>query len=136
MLQEQYVNSRLLFHTPENRDEILEKHINSEYPSVIVSPSMISGVDFKGDLSRFQIIIKIPFPFLGSTKVKKRMDTNSKWYSHRTVCDLIQMTGRSMRSHDDWCNTFILDSSLSDLLKYNGHLLPRWYSNSIKTLNI
>ena len=136
MLQEQYVNKRLLFHTPENRDEMLEKHINADYPSVIVSPSMVSGVDFKDELSRFQIILKVPFPFLGSNKVKRRMETNKKWYPHRTVCDLIQMCGRSMRSHEDYCNTFILDSSLSDLLKYNGDLLPRWFSNSIKELKL
>ncbi|NPV12888.1 MAG: DEAD/DEAH box helicase family protein [Ignavibacteria bacterium] len=135
-LQEQYINKRLIFHTPDNRDEMLDKHINSDKPTVIVSPSMISGVDLKDDLSRFQIILKIPFPFLGSEKIKQRQKTKPEWYSWKTVCNLIQMSGRSIRSHEDWAETFILDSSLSDLLKYNSKLIPRWYSDSIRELKI
>lgn len=135
-LQEQYINKRLIFHTPENRDEMLEKHINATYPSVIVSPSMVSGVDLKDDISRFQIILKIPFPFLGSEKIKQRQKTKPEWYYWKTVCDLIQMSGRSIRSHEDWAETFILDSSLSDLLKYNIKLIPRWYTDSIKVLKL
>ena len=135
-LQEQYIDERLIFHTPENRDEMLQKHINSELPTVIVSPSMISGVDLKDDISRFQIIMKIPFPYLGSDKIKVRQKTRPEWYNWKTVVDFIQMYGRSVRSHDDWAETFVLDSSLSDMLKYNSKLVPRWVSDSIKILKV
>jgi len=135
-LQEKYMNPRLIFHTPENRDEMLQRHINSDEPTVLVSPSMISGIDLKDDLSRFQIILKIPFPNLGSDMVKQRMATNKVWYNIKTVQDLIQMSGRSMRSNEDWCETFVLDSSFSDLIKYSGHLLPRTFTDSIKILKL
>ena len=135
-LQEQYIDERLIFHTPENREEMLQKHINSELPTVIVSPSMISGVDLKDDISRFQIIMKIPFPYLGSDKIKVRQKTRPEWYNWKTVVDFIQMYGRSVRSHDDWAETFVLDSSLSDMLKYNSKLVPRWVSDSIKILKV
>jgi len=46
------------------------------------------------------------------------------------------MYGRSVRSHDDWAETFVLDSSLSDMLKYNSKLVPRWVSDSIKILKV
>lgn len=133
-LQEQYHNSRLIFHNPENRDEMLAVHINSSEPTVIVSPSLITGVDLKDDLSRFQIILKIPYPFLGSDKIKRRQKTKPEWYSWKTVCDLIQMSGRSVRNHEDWAETYILDSSLSDILKYHSNLMPRWYTDSIREL--
>jgi Rad3-related DNA helicase len=135
MLQEQYMNKRLIFHTVDNRDEMLEKHIAADYPSVIVSPSMISGVDLKYEISRFQILLKIPFPFLGSEKIKKRMNKKD-WYNYKTVCDLMQACGRSVRSFDDYADTFILDSSFSDVLKYSSKFLPRWFTNSIKELKI
>jgi Rad3-related DNA helicase len=135
-LQEQYMNERLIFHTPENRDEMLQKHINSDFPSVIVSPSMMTGIDLKDDLSRFQIILKIPFPYLGSEKIKMRQKTNKDWYAWKTVVDLVQMTGRSVRSHDDWAETFILDSSFSDILKYNSRLIPKWFIDAIKVLKV
>lgn len=133
-LQQQYINKRLLFHTPENRDEMLKKHINANYPSVIVSPSMGTGVDLKDDLSRFQIIVKIPFPYLGSNKIKLRQKSNPKWYSWKTVVDIIQQYGRSIRSNEDWAETFILDSNFSDLIKYNGKIMPRWFTDAIKIL--
>jgi Rad3-related DNA helicase len=135
-LQEQYIDSRLIFHTPENRDEMLQKHINSELPTVIVSPSMISGVDLKDDISRFQIIMKIPFPFLGSEKIKMRQKTRPEWYNWKTVVDFIQQYGRSIRSQDDWAETFVLDSSFSDMLKYNSKLIPRWITDAIKILKV
>jgi ATP-dependent DNA helicase DinG len=135
-LQQQYINKRLIFHTPENRDEMLQKHIDANYSSVIVSPSMISGVDLKDDLSRFQIIIKIPFPYLGSEKIKMRQKTNKDWYSWKTIVDLIQMYGRSIRSHEDYAETYILDSSLSDVLRYNSKLIPTWVSDAIKVLKV
>jgi len=97
---------------------------------------MMSGIDLKDELSRFQIIMKIPFPFLGSNKIKQRQKTKKEWYNFKTVVDFIQMSGRSVRSEDDWADTFVLDGSFSDLLKYNSALIPRWFSNAIKQLKI
>jgi Rad3-related DNA helicase len=97
---------------------------------------MISGVDLKDDLSRFQIIIKIPFPYLGSEKIKMRQKTNKDWYSWKTIVDLIQMYGRSIRSHEDYAETYILDSSFSDVLRYNSKLIPTWFSDAIKILKV
>ena len=58
-------SKRLLTHDSNNRDEILNKHIHSKKPTVLISPSMEEGVDLKGDKSRFQIICKIPYTYLG-----------------------------------------------------------------------
>jgi len=135
-IEEKYINKRLLFHTPENREEILNVFMSSDQPLVMVSPSMISGVDFRYEASQFQIIIKIPFPSLASESIKMRIKTNDKWYNWRTVCDLMQMYGRSFRDYDDWCETFILDSSFSDILKHGNELFPRWFTDSIKVLKI
>lgn len=135
-LQKNYYDNRLIYHKSENRDEMLQKHIVSKSPSVIVSPSMMSGIDLKDDLSRFQIIMKIPFPYLGSNKIKQRQKTNKQWYSWKTIVDLVQMYGRSNRSVEDWAETYILDSSFSDVLKYNGDSIPRWFTNAIKELKL
>ena len=65
-------NSRILIHGSDNRDTILEKHKKSRKPTVLISPSMTEGVDLKGELSRFQIICKVPYPYLGDKLIKKR----------------------------------------------------------------
>lgn len=135
-IQDGIYNKRLIFHDSTNREEKLEEHINSKKSSVIVSPSMHTGVDLKHDLSRFQILLKIPFPNISSNKIKQRQKTKPEWYQWKTVVDFIQAVGRSVRSIDDYADTYVLDSSLSTLLMYNSHLIPRYISNAIKEIKI
>ena len=136
LLMENLFDNRLIFHTPENKEEMLEKHINADYPSIIVSPSLISGVDLKDELGRFSIIQKIVYPYLGSNKVKQRQKTNPNWYNMKACQDFCQMYGRTTRSIDDWSETYVLDSCLSDLLRYNSKYIPRYVSDAIKLLKI
>lgn len=126
--------SRLLFHTSDDRDVILNKHLMTDQPTVLVSPSMMNGVDLKDDLSRFQIILKIPYPNIKSNKIKKRQADNKDWYNWKTVVDLIQSYGRSVRSEEDWAETYILDESLSNIMKYNYKYLPNYFTDAIKML--
>jgi len=127
-------NKRLLFHDNENRDEIFDKFIKSKRPLVMVSPSMISGVDLKDDLSRFAIIMKVPYPNISSNKIKNRQKANKEWYNFNTVSSLIQMYGRTVRSTTDYSNTFILDESFSNILKYNSKYLPKYFTKAIKII--
>jgi len=129
-------NTRLLFHDTENRDEILEKHLQSTEPTVIVSPSMSGGIDLRGSLAEFSIILKIPFPSLGSKKIVARKQTNKDFYTNATISELLQMYGRTIRSETDRSDTFILDSNFSDLLKYNSDKIPKYFTEAIKVLKI
>ena len=61
-IKDKKLKKRILTHTSENRDEVLKQHMNSKEPTVLISPSMTEGVDLKGDLSRFQILCKVPYP--------------------------------------------------------------------------
>lgn len=135
-LMDNLMDERLIFHDSTNRDEMLEKHITNTTPTILVSPSMTSGVDLKDDLARFQILLKIPYPNITSNKIKQRQKTNKDWYSWKTVVDTIQMYGRSTRSETDYSDTYILDANFSDVLKYNSHLLPKYFTDAIKTLKI
>lgn len=130
-INEQILEDRLLAPVTENRNEILQYHYQSEDATVLVSPSMISGVDLKSDYSRFQVIVKIPYPNLGSKKIKKRMETRPDWYNWKTVSDIIQSYGRSVRNEDDYAKTYILDGAFTNVLKYNNHLFPQWFLEAI-----
>jgi Rad3-related DNA helicase len=135
-LKEHVMDKRLLFHTTKDRHEILEKHLYSKEPTVLVSPSMMSGVDLKDDLARFQILLKIPYPNISSNKIKARQKTNKKFYAWKTVVDLLQSYGRAVRSDEDYADFYILDSNFSDVLKYSSHYIPKYMQDAIKTLNI
>jgi len=135
-LKTHILNERFLFHETEDRHDILEKHIHSTEPTVLVSPSMMSGIDLKDDLARFQILLKIPYPNISSNKIKARQKTNPDWYTWKTVVDTLQAYGRAVRSDTDYADMFILDSNFSDLLKYNSHIIPNYMLNAIKQLKI
>lgn len=126
---------RLVYHDSSNKDEVLKAHFDTDQSSVIVSPSMSTGVSLDDDFARFQIIAKVPYPSLASQKNKLRQKMNPDWYSYRTISEICQMTGRIIRSNSDWGDTIIIDGSFTDLLKYSSHLFPRWFQESIKRVN-
>jgi len=129
-------DQRLVYHDSSNKDEVLKQHFEAKNPTVLVSPSMDTGVSFDDDKARFQIIAKIPYPSLASQKNKLRQKNNPEWYSWKSISGLIQMTGRAVRSVDDFADTIIIDGSFSDLLKYSGHLFPHWFQEAIKKVNV
>jgi ATP-dependent DNA helicase DinG len=54
-----------------------------------------------------------------------------KWYTWNTILRLVQAYGRSVRSKDDFANTYILDGSISYLLRDANEMLPKWFSDAI-----
>jgi Rad3-related DNA helicase len=124
-------SKRLLFPESHNRDDVLKKHMKSKTPTVIVSPSMTEGVDLHGDASRFQIICKVPFPYLGDKLVSKRMHRWDWWYPFQTAKTVIQSVGRSIRSSDDKAVTYILDGDWGRFYDKNLDLFPEDFKKCI-----
>ncbi len=102
-------DKRLILAYGKNRDSSLEKHIKSKNNTVLISPSMAEGVDLKGNLSGFQVICKVPFPYLGDKVTRKKMNKWKWWYDTQTVRTIVQSLGRSIRSENDKAVTYILD---------------------------
>ena len=119
-----------------DRNEVLERHYTSKKPTVLISPSLHLGVDLKDDLSRFQIIVKVPYPDLTDKRIAKMKERDPKWYTWNTVLRLVQAYGRSVRSKDDYATTYILDSSISFLLKNAQDIVPKWFTEAIVQSNV
>ncbi len=126
-------NSSRLIETASSldRNEVLKRHYESKNQSVLISPSLHLGVDLKDDLSRFQVIVKVPYPDLTDKKIAAKKDRDPKWYTWNTVLRLVQAYGRSIRSRDDYATTYVLDSSVSYLLKNAHGLMPHWFTEAI-----
>ena len=123
--------NRLIFVTAENKQEELEKFKTSQYPYVLVSPSLSEGLDLKDDLSRFCIICKVPYASLADNWIKKKIEVDKGWYELRTAETLIQQTGRSIRSKTDHADTYILDSQFLQFYNRNNRLFPKYWKDSI-----
>jgi ATP-dependent DNA helicase DinG len=118
-------SSRILTHDSTNRDAILEKHTRSKKNTVLLSPSMTEGVDLADDVSRFQIICKVPYPYLGDKLVRKRMNKFKGWYELQTAKSIVQSIGRSVRSDVDHAVTYILDGDFDRFLNRNSNVFSK-----------
>lgn len=102
---------------------------------VIVSPSFDRGVDLRDDDCRVIIIAKVPFPNRADKQVSARLYGTGRagrvWYLVETIRTICQMTGRGMRSEDDWCRTYILDKAFIKLFNENKRLFPKWWADAI-----
>lgn len=129
-LKENIVSNRLLTHEPSNRDEVLKKHIMCDEPTVLLSPSMMEGVDLADDSSRFQVLCKVPFPYLGDLVISKRMGKNKMWYPYTTAKLVIQAFGRSVRNDKDHAISYILDADWERFYSRNVHMFPQEFRSS------
>ena len=133
-LMENIDSKRLLDHNTKNRSEQLEKFKKSSKPLVLVSPSMNEGVDLPGNLCRFQIIYKIPYPDLADKQIRLRANASEKWYDYKTCLALIQTHGRGMRYEDDYCMTYFIDSRIKEFVERDrntNNFLPNAFRDSI-----
>lgn len=124
---------RVITHSSEkgSREAAIARHTSSPEPTVLVSPSMYEGLDLKGDLSRFQIITKVPYPMM-DPYIMARKERDPQWYILQTGLSMIQASGRSVRTVDDWAVTWILDGGFAYFFRQNSYLLSSWWTNSVR----
>jgi len=125
-------SSRLLVRDTKNTNEdILKQHMETEDPTVLVSPSMVYGIDLKDDLARFQIIVKLPFLPLGSKRIKQLFDIDKEWYENKMLNAVVQAAGRSTRSKNDYSSTYILDGNFINVVTRAKNKLPKHFIERI-----
>lgn len=122
-------NNRFLFRdTGVSNEDIIKEHKSRvDEDTILVSPSLDTGVSLDDDLGRFQIIIKAPYLPLGSKRIKKQFDKNPQYYGMKMLDTLIQMSGRCTRSIKDHSVTYILDGAAVKAVTSNKKHLPKYF---------
>jgi ATP-dependent DNA helicase DinG len=111
---------------------VIAEHVNSVNPTVLISPSLNTGLDLKDELSRLQIIVKVPYPDLSDRWIKAKKDSDQSWYIWQTVLELEQAYGRSVRSKQDYADTYILDSRFLYFLNKNRSMFADWFVEALR----
>lgn len=126
-------DQRILSHSPKSRDQILAEFERSSNPYVLVSPSMSEGVDLPYEKCQFQIIYKVPYPYLGDKQINERKNIDPQWYAYKTIMTLMQAYGRGMRAENDSCDTYILDKNIQSILRNKMYrkLIPKFFREAI-----
>ena len=130
-IMDQLKGYNFMFVGGEDRNIVLKEFTESKDPVILIGASIKDGVDFKGDLCRFQIVFKIPYPQLNE-QVKYRKDLDPKWYYYQAVMALMQAYGRGIRDKDDWCVMYILDSSFIELFDYNKSFFNEYFIEAVQ----
>jgi len=128
------MKGRLIVHKQgDDRNALIERFMNSDRNDVVlVSPSMTEGLDLKGDLARFAILLKVPYPSMGDPWVKARMDRDRSWYSWQVAKTIIQGCGRVVRSKNDWGYSVMLDGGFNNFFEREQHFFPEWFLDSVR----
>ena len=102
-----------------NNEQLLMQHKSTRKPTVLISPSMMAGVDLEDDFARFQVVAKFPFASLGDPRVAKKMNRRNgkSWYKAKMLRSFVQECGRGTRSEEDWCVTYVLDGYVEYLMR-------------------
>lgn len=122
---------RIILHDSTNRMAKLDEHLKSKSNTILLSPSFTEGIDLKDEFSRFQIIIKTPFPYLGDHYIMIKKELSPSWYACQTVKTIMQASGRSIRNENDYAETYILDSDFVWFYNYNRKLFPKWWTDAL-----
>lgn len=123
---------RLLYpKTAKEQKDILARHEESSN-TVLLSPSMTEGVDLKDDLSRFNILCKVPYPPMGDPVVAARMEADQDWYNYKTAMTIVQAPGRSVRSMTDHAKTYFVDPGFLGFINRARSHFPVWFLESLQ----
>ena len=115
-----------------SRPALLKAH-GSRDESVLISPSLNQGVDLKDELSRFQILVKVPYPDLSDRRTKIKLERNPGWYDWQTALRLVQTYGRSVRNETDHAVTYVLDSHFPSFVRNHRDLFPEYFLEAIRS---
>jgi Rad3-related DNA helicase len=133
ILQFEVADPRFLFQNDFKGDKnaMLAAHAKRA-DSVLVAPAMHEGYDLKDDLSRFQVLAKMPWPSMTDKVIKERMALDQNWYSWLCALKIVQSLGRSVRSKTDWAYSYIIDQGFEGFLSRNSSMIPRYVKDALQ----
>src|SRR5579883_299595 len=100
--------------------------------TILVSPSITTGLDFKYSLCEYNIIAKVPFLDTRGAVLSARQASDDEYAPYVTAQTIVQAAGRSTRAADDRSEVFILDANFSWFFRKYKHLFPFWFSRLLQ----
>ena len=116
-----------------DKDVVIEEWVNSG-KDILISPSMMEGVDLHGDRCRWQVLLKVPYPYLGDSRVSYLLDERNDWdwYMESASLDVQQSVGRAVRGPEpsEAASYYVIDGAFNKLM--NRTKPPEWFTEAIR----
>lgn len=100
-------------------------------PTILISPSIVTGYDFPGSEAEYNIIVKVPFLDSRVKIIKARQESDPTYSPYITAQSIVQAHGRTMRAEWDQSETFILDQHINWFIRVHKDLFPFWFHRLI-----
>jgi len=104
----------------------------SRPPAILCSPSFSTGWDFPKQECEYVVICKVPFKGNGSKVQKVREERDPQYGAYQAMLEMVQGSGRGMRSADDQCEVFIVDGHVNWFVFQNKNLAPGWFVRGMR----
>ncbi len=131
-LADRGVAERVRRHDADDRDGQLAAWKRADEPELFLSVKMEEALDLEGDLCRWQVLCKAPYPNTRDSRVARRLEDGQwGWYYRAALRTVIQACGRVVRAPDDHGATYLADSSLLDLFGRARGAVPEWFGDQI-----
>lgn len=116
----------------EGRETSLARWMNTP-DSIFCSVKFTEGLNLKGSKYVLNIIIKVPFAYLGDewTKIRNAQD-NGEYTTTEAAVAIQQAAGRTTRDPKDFSLVVCLDSDINWWLKRNQQYFEGWFLDSVE----
>lgn len=125
-LAERLPTGMAIVHDRDNTTKEQIREWQNSPAQLLLSPSMMEGVDLYDDICRFQILLKVPYPYMGDSRVKQLVQEEGQWdwYNQETALNLWQSVGRAVRSKSDHADYYVLDENWKKICSSTNP--PEW----------
>jgi ATP-dependent DNA helicase DinG len=114
-------------------EALITKWQNSD-TDIMLSPTMMQGVDLHTDRCRWQVLLKAPFAYAGDSRVSYLLNEENEWgwYFEETGMDIIQSVGRAVRGPEpeEAASMYIIDSKFHDVMERTNP--PQYFVDAIR----
>lgn len=120
---------RFLIHTKQNKKEKYQEFLTGKPDAILICAGLYEGIDLPGDLGRFQVITKVPWPSLAEPAWKYLAETDRDRYCYETLKTVMQGAGRVCRTPTDFGVTYVLDRTFRTIPQ---ELMPSWFIQALE----
>jgi hypothetical protein len=126
------LGDRVIWHTAENKMPAYQSFLSGDVPNgILMACGLSEGIDLVGELGRWQVIAKVPWPSLSDPAIRSRADSDEEWYIWQAAKVVMQASGRICRTPSDYGSTLILDKSFRKIYDEYRYMLPDWFVEAI-----
>jgi Rad3-related DNA helicase len=127
---------RFWWHSADNARRVYREWREAPGAPVLVACGMAEGIDLPGDLCRWQVVTKVPYPSLADAAVLAKAQSRPQWFRWHAARDIQQAVGRSTRGADDWSVTYVVDSAFWPLFMDHPDLWPPGFRESVSVVGV